>query len=489
MLNLIDDAWIPVIDRDGIERTIAPWQMAEQDIIRPAWPRMDMNVACYEFLIGCLALAVPPKDDRTWDTYADNPDPLWLKEALAPYAPAFNLLGDGPRFLQDFEPITGNTAPVDMLFIDSAGDQASKHNKDVMVHRHRYDALSLPEAAMALYVLQAWAPSGGSGNRTSMRGGGPLVTLADPGTNLWGLVWCNTPCGEPAPIEALPWMRPTRTSEKNQELFPPEGRTWTVEAFFGMPRRLRLIGDDRQITAVVQKPYGTNYAGWKHPLTPYYRQKPTTEFLPRHPSAGRFSYRQWLGITMHSLQPSDTALRERAQSVYDAYERKRGISVMVAGWAMDNMKPCDFIYARQPLVVFPVKDRQKILAILEVAEAAVKALRRALASCVAEGSTRESECEAFYRNTEAAFMQHVQALLRGENPARSWVSVVREQALAQFNALALPGLSSRRLADSRKIVIARNGLLGALANASKANRSLLELFGEEVPQRQKKETE
>lgn len=35
MLNLIDDAWIPVICEDGARRVIAPWQMAAPDIVRP----------------------------------------------------------------------------------------------------------------------------------------------------------------------------------------------------------------------------------------------------------------------------------------------------------------------------------------------------------------------------------------------------------------------------------------------------------------------
>ena len=104
-----------------------------------------------------------------------------------------------------------------MLFIDSAGDSTAKKNADLMVRRGRYQALPLPLAAMALYTLQAFAPAGGAGNRTSMRGGGPMVTLVKPAEEgLWPLVWANVPRGEPLEpddLEALPWMRATETSK------------------------------------------------------------------------------------------------------------------------------------------------------------------------------------------------------------------------------------------------------------------------------------
>jgi len=45
-LNLIEDPWIPVLCDDGATRTIAPWQMAGPGLVRPNWPRPDLNIAC-----------------------------------------------------------------------------------------------------------------------------------------------------------------------------------------------------------------------------------------------------------------------------------------------------------------------------------------------------------------------------------------------------------------------------------------------------------
>ena len=141
----------------------------------------------------------------------------------------------------------GEVKPPDMLFIDSSGKSTAAKNADLMVKRNRYTDLTLPFSAMALYTLQAFAPSGGSGNRTSMRGGGPMVTLVQPvdgGAHpLWRLVWSNVPEGKPLSTnhaaEALPWLRPTRTSKKNEPVTPDMSHP--AEAFFGMPRRLRLL--------------------------------------------------------------------------------------------------------------------------------------------------------------------------------------------------------------------------------------------------------
>ena len=235
--NLILDSWIPVRRSDDGPRIIRPDQIAEPGVIFPDWPRAGLNIACLELLIGLVFLADPPANASDWR--ARKPDAQRLRQRLAPLAPAFNLTGEGPRFLQDLDPLEGEPNPPDMLFSDSAGDSAAGKNADVMVRRGRYPALDLPLAAMALYTLQALAPAGGRGNRTSMRGGGPMVTLVDPGRgNLWDLVWANVPDGKPAAPEVLPWMRPTYRSDADGSEVYPEG-AHPAEAFFGMPRRLR----------------------------------------------------------------------------------------------------------------------------------------------------------------------------------------------------------------------------------------------------------
>lgn len=488
MLNLIIDAWIPVQTRSGARRVIAPWQMTDPDLVQPAWPRADLNIACYELLIGMVALADPPLDDDDWRARRAG-DPDRLRNKLAAYAEAFELMGDGPRFMQDFEALSGDANPIDMLFLDGSGGNTLKNNADVLVHRERYLALSAAEAAIALFTLQAHAPSGGAGNRTSMRGGGPMVTLVDPGAGLWSVVWANTPNGRAADLNELPWMKPTRVSTKGsltEETYPDQCSP--VEAFFGMPRRLRLVADEQSISGVVQHTYGNNYAGWRHPLTPYYRVKEGAELLPKHPKAGRFGYRNWLGIVEKAR--SETSTKERALMV-DAWDGRSlgdACEVIVAGWAMDNMKPLDFIQSRAPLLNLS-DDAELILeGMIEGAEAVGVALRGALKDVLANGEAREAVREAFFLDTEADFEALARRLTAepAERIAAEWLDVLRRRALSAFEETAMPGFADRDLGKQAKIVEAQNALRAVLHGYTKQGQKLYGALMLEAPIPKKK---
>ncbi|NAZ36458.1 type I-E CRISPR-associated protein Cse1/CasA [Rubellimicrobium sp. CFH 75288] len=479
-LNLITDPWIPVRTTAG-PRTIRPDQIAEADVLWPDWPRADLEIACLELLIGLVFLADPPADARDWAARR-RPDPARLHERLAPLAPAFDLEGEGPRFLQDLEVLGGEPSPPDLLFLDSAGGNTARNNADLMVRRDRYPALPLPLAAMALYAFQAFAPSGGAGNRTSLRGGGPLVTLVDPagqgggGGPLWDLVWANVPDGSPAGPGILPWMRPTRTSETGRQVLP--GDVHPAEAFFGMPRRLRLVVEQGCVTGVIQRPHGTNYAGWRHPLTPYYRMKAGSELLPRHPRAGAFGYRNWLG----TLFVRGEGLEERAAALETFVARGGGpgAAVIVAGWVMDNMKPRDFVFSRQPLVALPEARLATLLGLGEAAEEARGALRLALLPFLAEGSALEAQLESFVHRTEGALLARLRDLESGREDdavARDWLGDMRRTALGIFDALALPGLGTRKPEMAERIVRGRSHLLGTFSGRSRTGARLYGRLG------------
>jgi CRISPR system Cascade subunit CasA len=474
-LNLISDPWIPVLRRGRVE-TVRPDQIAEPGVERPCWPRPDLDIACMELLIGLVHLADPPRDEDDW--IARRPDPERLRARLAPLARAFELAGEDPRFLQDLEPLDGAPNPPDMLFIDSAGANAARNSTDLMVKRGRYPTLPLPLAAMALYALQAFAPSGGAGNRTSIRGGGPMTTLVMPraagGTPLWDAVWANVPPGRPTPPEALeralPWMRPTRTSEKKgSETPPPPGDGTPPEMFFGMPRRLRLVTDAEgsAVTGVIQKNYGTNYAGWLHPLTPYYAQREGAEKLPRHPKPGAFGYPNWLGVLLDARSP----LAWRAECV-ERFLRVRGdedAAVLVAGWAMDNMKPLDFVWSEQPLFALSEEAAFRAEMTVEAAREAIRALLLALSASLgvegADATLLARARENFYATTQAGFEATLRRLAEDaddEATARAWLETMKTAALGIFDPLALPGLPDRER-EAERIVQARRRLVSAFA--------------------------
>lgn len=278
-------------------------------------------------------------------------------------------------------------------------------------------------------------------------------------------------------------MRATRVSDKGLETDPPEDALYGPEAFFGMPRRLRLVADDTGVTGVIQKPWGTSYARWKHPLSPYYRLKPGTEWLPKHPRAGRFGYRNWLGIV---AEEAKSDLAELSLSLRDWEGRGGGGSVIVAGWAMDNMKPRDFTLSVQPLPDLPVEAQDRLVGLILGAEAAGVALRGALEPVLAGGEAREAEREAFFSATEARFATHLAALQAGADPRADWLDDLRMQALRQFDALAVPGIDQRETDQIERIVQARKFLGLAFAGFGKQGRAIYEALQLTVPDKKGK---
>lgn len=510
-MNLLTDAWIPVLRGDRRD-TIRPDQVAERDdpVTALNWPRPDFNLACLELLIGLVYMAAPPAGKRDWRDSFAPPDPALLQDAFARYAPAFELDGDTPRFLQDGEVAGELPGALDMLFIDSSGASTAKKNADLMVHRHRYPQLSPAAAAMALFTLQTHAPSGGAGNRTSLRGGGPMVTLVRPveARTLWPTLWANVPEGaplDPDALDALPWMRPTRSSKDGFVTQPPATRSAPLETFFSMPRRLWLsFGGAGHCalqdapapvvaTGIAQRPYGTNYGAWVHPLTPHYRQKEGDLPLPVHPRPGRFSYRNWEGIVLQE----DVPLRDRAQVVHrymtDSSLPDNRFNLIVAGWAMDNMRPLDFLWSEQTMLRAADADRQAALEafavrLLRGAELAGWMLVRAVKQALELDDTAKGRLPAlrdtFFIATEPAFHEQLRAFAAGRaETADGWAATLRATAMRLANAELLPGLGDRRPEDAGRIVGELRKLRAELTGHRKQGRKLFDLLELEHPAR------
>ena len=314
-----------------------------------------------------------------------------------------------------------------------------------------------------------------------------MVTLVDPGQGLWALVWANVPNGTPQGAEALPWLRPTRTSDDGKPpTYPPQSNAPPVEVFFGMPRRLRLEFDNADhVTGVIQRPHGTNYAGWDHPLTPYYRKVAGGDRFAQRPRAGEFCYRNWLGIVMAAPQ---TALTERAACVRNWLRRtsnERAARVLVSGWALKSAQPLDFTWSSQPLVSLDIDAELLLAGMVEAAECFVSAMRGALAPAVAAGRAREALLEAFYTCTQPTFEQRLAELVRGTEPnivAQEWLKDMREVAMSIFDKAAIPVLDQRRFTRKDKhkkeikvgtveeIVSARSILLAAFSGRTRQGR-------------------
>ncbi len=512
MDNLIANNWLPVRRASGAKAMIAPWQITDQHetdpVVALAAPRPDFNGALVQFLIGLLQTAAPP-------TRADNDDWLaWLEQAPAPAVlrekferiqHAFNLNGSGPRFMQDIEELEGDSKPVDALLIESPGAQTLRNNADHFIKRGGVEALCPACAASALFALQTNAPSGGAGHRTSLRGGGPLTTLAlvDPKDStglpetLWRNVWLNvlrqrdleslTDSGDKqADADIFPWLASTRTSNPKQhgcDTYP--GDVNPLQMYWAMPRRIRLDWEniragecnicgtesDRLISQYVTQNYGVNYNGpWKHPLSPHSLDKKDNTPMPQHPQPGGMSYRHWLRFV------AGEELREAARVITAFNKRNPDNKLQLRLWAfgydMDNMKARCWYETIYPLYLLDERIREDFIGRAQsLVNAAIEVSKYVRGTVKDAWFKRPGDAkgdtsfliESFFQHTENAFFNHLHRL-RDELSSGSdgiavlnaWHGELRKEALDMFDYWAARGDVS--VANPRRIAMAHKKL-------------------------------
>lgn len=534
-LNLLTDQWIPVRRADGTTATIAPWELVPPEDASTAPPvdiippRADFRAALHEFCIGLLqvTLRTSLRTVSDWENLLlTPPSQSTLQEAFAEHVQWFNLLGERPLFMQDLTlPEPGNsdkTFPVSSLLIDAPGLNAINLNTDHFVKRDRTDCLCPACAAMALYTLQAFAPSGGAGNRVSLRGGGPLSTLAVPSTingapaTLWHTLWANVlPLSQyqsgritSLPGDVYPWGAPTRTSEKGEITSPANVHTY--QCYWGMPRRILLLPQQEttpatcslcgaQTTTVVrhfaQRPSGTNYGPtWKHPLTPYRFQKNGVPALPIKGNPGITGYVNWLGMVYG--EGTEAGNMERARCVKNALETPTlngAVLIRASGYDMDNMKARQWCEGQYP--VFTIAEarledfRTNVKQLVKDADTVKKSLLGALKSVIfsekvdasVDKSVFHGHAATYWGSTESMFYDMVQryaasttatAQSTDESPPRDprveWINHLIKQAKHLFDMAAEAQPSPTRPARHKEIANARAKLHFGLQKTFKA---------------------
>ncbi|HCX89032.1 MAG: type I-E CRISPR-associated protein Cse1/CasA [Deltaproteobacteria bacterium CG12_big_fil_rev_8_21_14_0_65_43_10] len=341
--NLIDKKWIPVKRRDGTPDMIAPWEVtdlfAENPVVSLNAPRPDFNGALIQFLIGLVQTVAAPANRMEWKEKLNKPpESEELKTIFASVRHAFELSGDGPRFMQDLEKFEADEGCIDGLLIDMPGDSTRKMNKDHFVKRNTVARMCPTCCATALFTMQTNAPEGGRGYLTSLRGGGPLTTLVlgdERHSSLWHSIWLNTLvnddflriCGNSdknTDSDKFPWLGKTRTGVKTAPI-----EVHPAQMYWGMPRRIRLnlekgeqgqcdicgIYSDDLIVSYKEKIQGNNYKGaWLHPLSPFFYKNNAPSAI--HAQPGGVSYRNWLGF----VQEDSSNQRVPARIVHEFRE-------------------------------------------------------------------------------------------------------------------------------------------------------------------------
>lgn len=519
-MNLLSTPWLPITRQSGARETIAPHEITDQHdrdpVVALDWPRPDFCVAGLELLTGLLATACLPEGHSEWLAgWEAPPAPDALAAAFAPFSAAFDLDGDGPRFLQDREDLVSDAEPVELLLIEAPGISTRSKNTDLMVRRDQVTSLSRATAAMALYTFQSWAPSGGAGNRTGLRGGGPMVTVVLPGDRptLWQTAWANVPEGEPTEIGDLPrifpWLAPTLASKDGSTITPAQAHP--LQCWWGMPRRIRLDflplaapkpcgltgeSDSVAVPSWRQRPHGPNYAMWggEHPLTPTYQLKPGTERLPLHPQPNGIGYRHWLGLVLDGglRQPARTVATWRELRQRDSGTKTR---LLAAGFDMDNMKARGFVESIMPLPTAPdaaAQVRQDALArrLVLSAETVASMLRSAVRAAIfSPGATVRQDLEMLslvrerlWDITEPAFFDALTQLSSDDDAAEwRWRGLLERTALALFDEVApmdadVPPLI-RAGETMPRLVRARRTLMFGLKGFGRDGEALFTLLG------------
>ena len=447
--SLLSAKWLPVIYRDGSRGKIAPMDLADENILELVLPRPDFQGAAWQFLLGLLQTTLAPKDSEGWeDIWEEGLTPAMIKAAFTPLEALFYFGPDTPSFMQDFEPLDGESVPLAQLLPEAPGAQALKFNKDHFIKRGITQRFCPHCAALALFSLQLNAPAGGKGYRTGLRGGGPMTTLVELQRYngelppLWRRLWLNvmsqreSRLPRPATCDArvFPWLAPTRTSEKASDIVTPE-QVDALQAYWGMPRRIRidftatqqgrcdLCGepDEALLTSMTVKNYGANYVNWMHPLTPHrIPKKEGGEMFSVKGQPGGLLWRDWLGLIMESESENNN---EQPASVVRIRQQKRlpGVEsgLWCFGYDFDNMKARCWYEHHLPFLQIPKEKqpfiRQTLGDAARFATLRLSKLRSALKEAwYGEGATVRGDFSFididFWQQTQPLFLALVEAV-------------------------------------------------------------------------------
>lgn len=485
-MNLVQDIWLPCKLKDGSVKEVAIADITRADVIDLALPRADFQGAAYQLLIGLLQTVMAPKNKKEWHQFYNNPPtPNELQEHLNKVAHAFNVIGDGPLFMQDFDPLENakNTNGIAGLLIDTPGENGVKNNTDHFVKRGECEVLSIPMAALALFTLQINAPSGGQGHRVGLRGGGPLTAVIAPVSEqepLWHKIWLNIICRSFWNYEdttltspkVFPWLGETKTSkDKNTELYANE--IHPLAMYWAMPRRIRLIVESSQNTCSISgrsvekavfsyrtQNYGNNYSGsWRHPLTAYRFNPKKPDEIPNSVKAqpGGITYSYWDALTLtDSEQGQQAALN--VEHFYYINRRKEEVlgdipRLWCSGYDMDNMKPRCWYEKEIPLFNVALEEQKDLLRAVKELQELTNKFRIELNKRIkeawferpgdAKGDTTFIAAE-FWMRTEKYFFTAIQNLSEQENyyplstvAAHSWLKNIQHTVTNLFDEYTL----------------------------------------------------
>ncbi len=416
-MNLITDPWLrtdqgALSPSDALLRSFAP-----------AWGRGDWDAATRVLLIALLQTAIAKTtklcaNESAWGSLLNTP-PGNLEEWLLPLAPAFS--GDVFEMPVDEG---ADRVPVSVLLPEAPGENAVHKNSDIAVWRDVVpSSLSEEQVRISLYSDALWGTRWGRGHRQGTRGESRMLTLVEPENDgsLWQSVWHNVlpanrwatrfGTSEKCPF---PWKMPLRATASPQDSDP-------LEVYWAMPRRLRTLRDGARVVAMLRQSGGIDYAGWRHPLTPYRvgaEKKPVGVTI----KPGHIGYGEWVGIaTLSGPEGSSpaTVVSEFIERRWDG----GSLRLRTVGWALiDSASPGAFVEQTVPFM--PAVDTALVKSMLDCAKKQSARLDRALRLV-----NINSLGDRLYAETESEWYTRLR-----QGDAGDWEKLVYRFAVRLFDA-------------------------------------------------------
>jgi len=488
--NLIDESWIPVRCASGTRRWIPPWRISDRTDppLRVDTGRPDFDGSLLQFLIGLMQTTSAPADNRALRKMLESPTaPEKLRERFEVVRYAFDLDGDGPRFMQDLtlEAEKSKCVAINALLVDTPGESGHDH----FVKRDHVRRLSKAAVAAALYTAQTNGKPPGSGHRTGIRKNGPLTTLI-AGATLFESVaanvltrvnFANVPGRHDLDIDSsFPWLKPTPTSEDGRSIGP--GTTAALEHYWAMPLRLRAVFRDLRegcdlfadheaaAVQVLRLKHGKNYDdGFLHPLTPYTLMRGKAP-RPIDGAAHSFQFRDWHRLVFDS---SDSRIAMVISQYVDVYP-DRDAKVQIFGYENKNANAIGYRWRTTLLPAASDRDSRELIT-TEAAQRANAAayalsklvwqLRRAWYGDQSRRKNAMAQLDSeFWSRAESGFFNSVSDAINAISSGadrlggrEAWLGTLHEFTLAIFDEYSgTRGAATAR--TLRRIALARGDL-------------------------------
>lgn len=381
-LNLITDAWVPVLDSEGKRHRVTPAQVLQDEYVAFGYPQPDLNAACLELILCMVQTASAPQDNEEWEAWMEaGAFPGDTESRLKRLEEYFWVKGDDRPFMQDptLDIDPKKVKPIELLDASRAPAKAVSDGKAIFARPDGDYMMNLDQAALRLFIYQSWSPIAVSVFRGSYRGHGPMTALIRYPRELRRTVIANLlPHQAEESVEWIDW-RNGLTTVKDQPRIPHLGNCpgyWCSCSLWMTPRRVRLAFEEGHVVGFVNglPKRGELPQTKPHPHSPGHLKK--VKWVAESGWRCKRGYRDLLPV----ISGTDTSPAiKHFLDEWLPYSTTDGARVLAHGYhVQNNVDGWNETQLRLPSRPLTEDQRNHLDAVLKVAE---KMLKRLYAAC------------------------------------------------------------------------------------------------------------